>query len=200
MVTSLSRCTIGSWSQLEDQFYEYFGKTNEKRPIAVESLAKRGLLVGIKERIDSDVSKGSTTKAKQHNIPFESITSRETSLAIEKHEKRKKIARLDFLGAKGVVHLSSDYRIIDGDQAPTSNKGGLPACSESAEPTSKSAELIAACPESARPTTSTVFPESARLTSQSAKPTAPASAQVGLADFLDLGSCRCIFGRFDTYC
>ena len=60
--TSLPRCTIGSWSQLEEQFYEYFGKTNEKRPITIESSAKRALLVGMKERIDSDVSKGSTTK------------------------------------------------------------------------------------------------------------------------------------------
>jgi hypothetical protein len=38
----------------------------------------------MKERIDSDVSKGSTTKVEQYNIPFESITSRETSLATEK--------------------------------------------------------------------------------------------------------------------
>jgi hypothetical protein len=103
----------------------------------------------------------------------------------KKHEKRKKPARLDFLGAKEVIHLSSDYRIIDGDQAPTSNKGGLPACSELAGLTSKSAELITACPkparltfQSARPTASVVCPESAR-------PTAPAavvlaSAQVGL--------------------
>ena len=106
--TSLPRCTIGSWSQLEEQFYEYFKKTNEKRPITVVSLAKRGLLVGMKERIDLDVTKGLATKAKQHNILFESITYQETSLATKKHEKRKKIARLDFSGAKGVVHLSSD--------------------------------------------------------------------------------------------
>jgi len=118
----------------------------------------------MKQRIDSDVSKGSVTKAEQHNIISESITSQKTSLAIEKHGKCQKPARLDFSGVKGVVHLSSDYRISDGDEAPTSNKGGLPAYSESAEPTSKSAEPIAACPESA-------------------KPTAPASAQVGLADF-----------------
>ena len=158
--TSLPRCTIGSWSQLEEQFYEYFGKTNEKKLITVESSAKRGLLMGIKERINLDRSKGSATKAEQRNILSESTTYQETSLATEKHEKRKKIARLHFLGDKGVVHLSSDYRIIDGDQAPTSNKGGLPACLELAEPTSKSAEPIAACPESAKPTT-------------------PASAQVG---------------------
>ena len=86
----------------------------------------------MQERIDSDVSKGSATKAEQHNILSKSITSQKTSLATEKHEKRKKIARHDFSRAKGVVHLSSDYRIIDGDQAPTSNKGGLRACLESA--------------------------------------------------------------------
>jgi hypothetical protein len=87
-LTSLPRCTIGSWSQLEEQFYEYFRKTNEKRSITNESSVKRGLLVGIKERIDSNVSKGLATKAKQHNIFSESITSRKTSLATEKHEKR----------------------------------------------------------------------------------------------------------------
>jgi hypothetical protein len=73
--TSLPQCTIGSWSQLEEQFYEYFGKTNKKRPITIESSAKRGLLVGIKERIDSNVSKGSAPKAEQYNIFSESIIS-----------------------------------------------------------------------------------------------------------------------------
>jgi hypothetical protein len=73
--TSLPRCTVGSWSQLEEQFYEYFEKTNEKRLITIESSAKRGLLVGMKEKFDSDVSKGSATKAKQRNILSESITS-----------------------------------------------------------------------------------------------------------------------------
>jgi hypothetical protein len=126
--TTLPRCTIGSWSQLEEQFYEYFGKTNEKRPITIESSTKRALLVGMKERINLDISKGSAIKAEQHNILFESITYQETSFATEKHEKRKKIARLDFSGAKGVAHLSSDYYIIDGDQAPISKKEGcLPA-------------------------------------------------------------------------
>jgi hypothetical protein len=129
----------------------------------------------MKERIDSDVSKGSATKVEQYNIPFESITSRETSLATEKHEKCKKIARIDFSRAKGVVHLSSDYRIIDGDQAPTSNNGGLPACSESAKPTLKSAEPIATCHESAKLTASATYLESARQISKSAKPTAPAA-------------------------
>jgi hypothetical protein len=149
----------------------------------------------MKERIDSDISKGLATKAKQHNILTKSITSQKTSLATEKYVKRKKPARLDFSGAKGVIHLSSDYHIIDGDQAPTSNKGGLPACSESAGPTSKSAKLITTCPEparstsqSARLTASAVCPESARPTSQSARATTPAivvpaSAQVGLVDF-----------------
>ena len=82
--TSLPQCTIGSWSQLEEQFYEYFGKTNEKRPITVESSAKRGLLVGMKERIDSDVSKGSATKAEQHNIFSESITSQKNKSCYRK--------------------------------------------------------------------------------------------------------------------
>jgi hypothetical protein len=142
----------------------------------------------MKERIDSDISKGSATKAKQHNMLTESITSQKTSLATEKYKKRKKPTRLDFSGVKGVIHLSSDYRIIDGDQAPTSNKGGLPACSKSARPTSKSTKLITTCPEPVRPT------------SQSARPTAPtvvvpASAQVSLADsqslndFLGSSSC-----------
>ena len=66
----LPRCTIGSWSELEEQFYEYFGKTNEKRPITVESSVKRGLLVGMKEIIVSDVSKGSATKKPNNAISF----------------------------------------------------------------------------------------------------------------------------------
>jgi hypothetical protein len=146
----------------------------------------------MKERFDSDVSKGSATKAEQHNILSESITSQKTSLVTEKHGKRQKSVRLDFSGAKGVVYLSSDYHIIDGDQTPTSNKGGPSACSESAEPTLKSAKSTTFVTSSksarltsqlARPTTSTACPESAKPTSQSAKPTTPASAQVGLADY-----------------
>jgi hypothetical protein len=42
----------------------------------------------MKEIIYSDVSKGSATKAKQHNILSELITSQKTSLATEKREKR----------------------------------------------------------------------------------------------------------------
>jgi hypothetical protein len=93
---------------------------------------------------------------KKEAIPSESIISQKTSLAIEKHGKRQKSARLDFSGAKGVIHLSSDYYIIDGDQAPKSNKGGLSICSESAKPTP-------------------AYSKSARPTSQSAKPTATAA-------------------------
>jgi hypothetical protein len=88
----LPQCTVGLWSQLEEQFYEYFRKTNEKRPITIESLAKIGLLVGMKERFDSDISKGSATKGEQHNILSESITSQKTSLVTEKHGKRQKIS------------------------------------------------------------------------------------------------------------
>jgi hypothetical protein len=160
----------------------------------------------MKERFNSDVSKGSATKAEQHNILFESIISQKTSFVTEKHGKRQKSVRLDFLGTKGVVYLSSDYHIINGDQAPTSNKEGFSACSESVEPTLKSAELTPACSKSARlasqlakPTASVACSESARPTSQSARLTASAvcsksarltapaaivlvSAQVGLAD------------------
>jgi hypothetical protein len=106
----------------------------------------------MKERIDSDVRKGSATKAEQHNILSESITYQKTSLATEKHEKRQKSDRLDFSGAKGVVYLSSDCCIIDGDQAPIRNKGGLPSSSKLTEPALRSVELIAACSELARPT------------------------------------------------
>ena len=52
--------------------------------------------MGMKEIIDSDVSKGSATKAEQYNILSESITSQKTSLAREKHGKCQKPARLDF--------------------------------------------------------------------------------------------------------
>jgi hypothetical protein len=42
----------------------------------------------MKEKIDSDVSKGSATRAEQNNILSESITSQKTSPATENHEKR----------------------------------------------------------------------------------------------------------------
>jgi hypothetical protein len=50
----------------------------------------------MKERIDSDINKGLATKAEQHNILSESITSQKTSPATEKHGKYQKSARLDF--------------------------------------------------------------------------------------------------------
>jgi hypothetical protein len=117
----------------------------------------------MKERIDSNISKGSATKAKQHNILSKSITYQKISLATEKYGKCQKPARLDFSGAKGVIHLSCDYRIIDRDQASTINKEGLPAYSELAKPTLKSAE----------PTP--IFSKSAKPTVQSARPTASAN-------------------------
>ena len=44
--TSLPECTIDLWSKLEEQFYEYFEKTNVKKSITTtESSTKRGLLV-----------------------------------------------------------------------------------------------------------------------------------------------------------
>jgi hypothetical protein len=119
----------------------------------------------MKERFDSDVSKGSATKAEQHNILSKSIISQKTSLVTEKYRKRQKSTRPDFSGAKGVVYLSSDYHIIDGYQAPTSNKGGPSAFSELVEPTLKSAKSTPACSKSARPTASATCPESARPTS-----------------------------------
>jgi hypothetical protein len=82
----LPRCTVGSWSQLEEKFYRFFGKTNEKKPITIETLAKAGLL-----------------------------DPQKASLTTEKHEKRQKSARLDFSGAKGPVYLSSDYYVISKD-------------------------------------------------------------------------------------
>ena len=101
--------------------------------------------------------------------------------------------QLDFFsGAKGVVYLSSDYYIIDGDQAPTDQKEGLLACSKSAKPTIQLAKPAASAansesarpaPQSAKPTAPGTFLESARPTPMSVKPTTPAaSAQVGLAD------------------
>jgi len=45
---------------------------------------------------------------KKEAIPSDSIISQKTCLASEKHEKHKKVARLDFLGAKEVIHLSND--------------------------------------------------------------------------------------------
>jgi hypothetical protein len=134
----------------------------------------------MKEKIDSNVSKGSATRAELNNILSESITSQKTSPATEKHGKRQKSARLDFSGAKEVVYLSSDYRIIDEDQAPISNKGGLPSSSKLAEP-------IVACSKSARPTSQSAKLTASAACTESARSTAPAtvvpaSAQVGLAD------------------
>ena len=41
----MRECTISRWFELEEKFYEYFGKTNEKMPIIIESSAESGLLV-----------------------------------------------------------------------------------------------------------------------------------------------------------
>jgi hypothetical protein len=53
-----------------------------------------------------------TDKTKQNKTHSKSITSQETSLVVKKHGKRKKLARPDFSGVKGVVYLSSDYQLI----------------------------------------------------------------------------------------
>jgi hypothetical protein len=133
--TSLPECIVGSWIELEELFYEYFGKTNVKKPITIRSSAKQGLL----GRIDSDMSESSAFKAKQHNITSGSITSQETSLATEKHGKHKKSARLDFSGVKGTIYLSSDYCIINEDQVPKSKKEVVDSV-ESAQPTDQPAK------------------------------------------------------------
>jgi hypothetical protein len=158
--TSLPRCTIDSWSQLEEKFYEFFGKTNEKKPITIKTLAKAGFL-----------------------------DPQKASLTTEKHEKLQKSARLDFSRAKRPVYLSSDYYVISEDQVPAKKNEALPACSKSAKPTSQSARPTthAACPESARPTTESARStthaashESARLTLTPTKPSAStAIAQIG---------------------
>jgi len=66
-----------------------------------------------------NISESSVDKTEQNNIQSESVPSQETSLVVSKQGKHKKLARLDFSSAKGVVRLSHDCRIIDGDQAPT---------------------------------------------------------------------------------
>jgi hypothetical protein len=115
--TSLPWCTIDSWSQLEEKFYEFFGKTNEKKSITIKTLAKAGLL-----------------------------DSQKASLTTEKHEKHQKSARLDFSGAKGPVYLSSDYYVISEDQVPAKKNEALPACSKVARPTAHAACPVSARP------------------------------------------------------
>ena len=99
-----------------------------KRPIAVESSAKRELLVGMKEIIDSDISKGSAIKAEQYNILSESITSQKTSLATKKYGKRQKPARLDFSGAKGLyTYLVITASLMEIKPLRATKEGCLPA-------------------------------------------------------------------------
>lgn len=61
-----------------------------------------------KEKVDSDISECLAHKTKQDNIYSKSTSPQETNLVVAKHGKCKKLARLGFSGAKGVVHLSSD--------------------------------------------------------------------------------------------
>jgi hypothetical protein len=46
------------------------------------------------------------------NVQSEFVTSKESSLATQEHDKHNKTAILDFSKAEGVVHFSSDYHII----------------------------------------------------------------------------------------
>ena len=65
-----------------------------------------------KEKVGSDINECSAIRTKQHNIHSKQISSQETSLAVEKRGKHKKLARLDFSGPKEVVYLSSDYCVV----------------------------------------------------------------------------------------
>jgi hypothetical protein len=60
------------------------------------------LLWGIIGRFDSDVSKGLATKAEQHNILSESITSQKISLVTEKHGNDRNQLDLIFEELKGL--------------------------------------------------------------------------------------------------
>jgi hypothetical protein len=46
------------------------------------------------------------------NVQSEFVTSKESSLATQEHDKHNKTAILDFSKAEGVMHFSSDYHII----------------------------------------------------------------------------------------
>lgn len=116
------------------RFLKYFGRIEATKP--------RTTKLSAISKIDLDPSKSSVAKTEQHSDPFERIASQQTSLAIEKHGKHKKLARLDFSGAKGVAYLSKDDSVVDNhqiitkycsinkihqdaeDQTPTSEKGG----------------------------------------------------------------------------
>jgi len=86
--------------------------------IVVQREREKALLADTsgKEKVDSDISECSADKTKLNNIHSESIPSPETSLVVAKHGKHKKLARLDFLGAKGVVYLFNDYRVVHDPQ------------------------------------------------------------------------------------
>ena len=82
----------------------------------------------MKEKIDLDVSKGSATKAEQHNILSESITSQKTSLAIEKHGKCQKLARLDFQELNGLyIYLVITTSLMEIKPLQLRKEGCLPA-------------------------------------------------------------------------
>ena len=86
--------------------------------IVVQREREKALLADTsgKEKVDSDISECSADKTKQNNIHSESIPSQETSLVVAKHGKRKKLARLDFSGAKGLVYLFNDYHVVHDPQ------------------------------------------------------------------------------------
>lgn len=62
---------------------------------------------------DSDLSNSSVIMTTEpNNIHSESVTSKESSLAVEEHINQKNTAILDLSKAEGVVHFSSDYHVI----------------------------------------------------------------------------------------
>lgn len=107
--SSLPPNSVHAWSQLEHQFYYRFRKKQEPLPVNK---------IGNHEKIDSDMNNGSViNKAEQNVTCSKYIPSQETNLAVKKHVKHKKIAILDFSGAKGVVYLPSEYRVTDKPQS-----------------------------------------------------------------------------------
>jgi hypothetical protein len=126
--TSLPWCTIGSWCQLEEQFYEYFRKTNEKRPITIESSAKIGLLVGIKERFDSDVSKVRLQKP-NNTISFPNQSHIRKQFLLQKSMKNDRNQRdLIFQELKGLyIYLVITTSLMEIKPLQATKEGCVPA-------------------------------------------------------------------------
>jgi hypothetical protein len=82
----------------------------------------------MKERFDSDVSKGSATKAEQHNILSESITSSKTSLVTEKQGNDRNQLDLIFQELKGLyIYLVITTSLMEIKPLQATKEGCLPA-------------------------------------------------------------------------